>query len=195
MDGLPGHKRVYARLRRAMPGNDDCVGLALARARLRGAQVCFCPFSVIVVQQLAAISLLDGPRPRRMNWPFRDSVCAVKRRAGAHVVLCKLLSGSGYRLRATRATGAFTGDRRPLPKFGIPLAEACSAGTSDGWRPGPRERSRRSHIGSAGRTIATCPVDYAKRAGELIARGARSLRSTLRQKNVSAAARAERSVR
>jgi len=23
MDGLPGHKRVYARLRRAMPGNDD----------------------------------------------------------------------------------------------------------------------------------------------------------------------------
>jgi len=46
-----------------------------------------------------------------------------------------------------------------------------------------------------GDTIATCPVDYAKRAGELIARGARSLRSTLRQKNVSAAARAERSVR
>src|SRR5712664_1592987 len=24
MDGLPGHKRVYARLQRAMPGNDDC---------------------------------------------------------------------------------------------------------------------------------------------------------------------------
>jgi hypothetical protein len=33
-----------------------------------------------------------------------------------------------------------------------------------------------------GDTIATCPADYAKRAGELIARGARSLRSTLRQK-------------
>src|SRR5262249_58194611 len=30
----------------------------------------------------AGISLQDGPRPRRMNWPFRDSVCAVKRRAG-----------------------------------------------------------------------------------------------------------------
>jgi hypothetical protein len=29
---------------------------------------------------------------------------------------------------------------------------------------------------------ATCPVDYGKRAGELIARGARSLHSTLRQK-------------
>jgi hypothetical protein len=31
-------------------------------------------------------------------------------------------------------------------------------------------------------TAATCPVDYGKRAGELIARGARSLRATLRQK-------------
>jgi hypothetical protein len=29
---------------------------------------------------------------------------------------------------------------------------------------------------------ATCPVDYGKRAGELIARGARSLRATLRRK-------------
>src|SRR5262249_5157304 len=59
----------------------------VARARLRGVQVCFCPFGVIVVQQLAEISLLYGPRPRRMNWPFRDSVCAVKRRAGA----CRLM--------------------------------------------------------------------------------------------------------
>jgi hypothetical protein len=24
-DGLPGHQRVYARLRRALPGNDDLV--------------------------------------------------------------------------------------------------------------------------------------------------------------------------
>ena len=66
-----------------------------------------------------------------------------------HVVLCKLLSGSSDRLRATGTIGAFTGDRRPLPKFGIPLAEACRAGTSDGWRPGPRARSRSSYIGSA----------------------------------------------
>jgi len=32
-------------------------------------------------------------------------------------------------------------------------------------------------------TAAPCPVDYGKRAGELIARGARSLRATLRQRN------------
>ena len=35
-------------------------------------------------------------------------------------------------------------------------------------------------------TAATCPVEYGKRAGELIARGARSLRSTLRQKKLAA---------
>jgi len=58
-----------------------------------------------------------------------------------HVVLCKLLSGSGYRLRATRTIGEFTRDRRLLPKSAIALAEACRAGTSDGWRPGPQERS------------------------------------------------------
>jgi hypothetical protein len=32
---------------------------------------------------------------------------------------------------------------------------------------------------------ASCPVEYGKRAGELIARGARSLRSTLRRKKLA----------
>ena len=35
------------------------------------------------------------------------------------------------------------------------------------------------------KTAAPCPVEYGKRAGELIARGARSLRSTLRQKKLA----------
>jgi hypothetical protein len=35
-------------------------------------------------------------------------------------------------------------------------------------------------------TAATCPVEYGKRAGELIARGARSLHPTLRQKKLTA---------
>jgi hypothetical protein len=34
-------------------------------------------------------------------------------------------------------------------------------------------------------TAATCPVYYGKRAGELIARGARALRATLRQKKLA----------
>src|SRR5262245_24913526 len=44
--------------------------VSFARARLIGVRVFLCPFDVIVMQQLAAISLRDGPRPRRMNWPF-----------------------------------------------------------------------------------------------------------------------------
>ena len=41
--------------------------------------------------------------------------------------------------------------------------------------------------GSLGDTTAEpCPVEYGKRAGELIARGARSLHSTLRQKKLAA---------
>src|SRR5262249_25084866 len=90
-----------------------------------------------------------------------------------YVVLCKLLSGSGYRLRTTGTIGEYTRDRRPLPKFGIPLAEACTAGTSDGRCPGLRARSRSRHIGSAGRHERDRPgglwetgrgVDRARRA-------------------------------
>src|SRR5262245_64903067 len=49
-----------------------------------------------------------------------------------YVVLCKLLSGSGYRLRTTGTIGEYPGDRSPLPEFGISLAAARRAGTSDG---------------------------------------------------------------
>src|SRR5262245_9560520 len=44
--------------------------VSFARARLIGVQVFLCPFDVIVMQQFAAISLRDGPRARRLNWPF-----------------------------------------------------------------------------------------------------------------------------
>jgi len=166
---------------------------SLARARLRGVQVFFCSFSVIVVQQLAGISLLDGPRPRRMNWPFRDSLSAVKRRAGA----CRPMQVTVRirLLRATRTTGAFTGDRLPLPKLGIPLAEACRAGTSDGWRPGSRERSSSSRIGSAGRHDCDMPggIRETSRRADRTRRAFVAL--DFAAKDVSAASRAERSVR
>src|SRR5262252_11035467 len=84
----------------------------MARARLRGVQVCFCLFSVIVVQQLAGISLLNGPRPRRMNWPFRDSVCAVRRRAGA----CRLMQVTArIRLPTARDAHDWRVHRRSSP--------------------------------------------------------------------------------
>src|SRR6516164_4972749 len=97
------------------------------------------PFDVVAMPQFGAISLFDGPIPHGNELASLSSLCTVKGGLG-HVVLCKLLSGSGYRLRATRTIGEFTRDRRLLPKSAIALAEACRAGTSDGWRPGPQER-------------------------------------------------------
>jgi hypothetical protein len=105
-----------------------------------------------------------------------------------HVVLCKLLSGSSDRLRTTGKIGEDTRDRRPLPKFAIPLAEACSAGTSDGWCARPRPRAsayigsgvRRDRRGMPGRLWqARRRVDRARRA--LVARD-------LAAKEISAAA-------
>src|SRR5262245_51694990 len=48
------------------------VRVSFARARLIGVRVFLCPFDVIVMQQFAAISLLDGPTPRRNELPFLD---------------------------------------------------------------------------------------------------------------------------
>ena len=98
------------------------------------------PFGVVVLPQFAAIALFGGPIPHRNELAFLSSLCAVRGGLG-YVVLCKLLSGSGYRLRATSTIGERTRDRRLLPKSAISLAEACRAGTSDGWCPGPRGRS------------------------------------------------------
>src|SRR6266487_2276424 len=69
------------------------------------------------------------------------------------VVLRNLLSGSSCRLRATGKIGEFTGDRSLLPKLRTSLAEACKAGTRDGWCSGSRERSS----GYAGRQARHIP--------------------------------------
>ena len=42
----------------------------IERNLLLGIQVPITPQGVIVVQRLAAILLLGGPIPRRMNWPL-----------------------------------------------------------------------------------------------------------------------------
>src|SRR5262249_58312910 len=80
---------------------------------------------------------------------FARPVRVVKRELG-HVVICTVLSGSGYRLRSTRRIGEFTRDSSLLSKFRIALAEACTAGTRDGWRTGSREQSN-GDIASAAR--------------------------------------------
>jgi hypothetical protein len=89
------------------------------------------------------------------------------------VVLRNLLSGSSCRLRATGKIGEFTGDRSLLPKLRTSLAEACKAGTRDGWCSGSRERSS-GYVVTAGRQARHIPggiwetsrrIDRTRRAG------------------------------
>jgi hypothetical protein len=89
------------------------------------------------------------------------------------VVLRNLLSGSSCRLRATGKIGEFTGDRSLLPKLRTSLAEACKAGTRDGWCSGSRERSS-GYAVTAGRQARHIPggiwetsrrIDRTRRAG------------------------------
>jgi hypothetical protein len=57
-------------------------------------------------------------------------------------------------------------------------AQAQATGGALGRETGPVAALR-------DKPVAACPVDYGKRVGELIARGARSLHSTLRQKKLA----------
>ena len=134
-------------------------------------------FDVTVVQQFAATSSLEGPTPRRMDWSVR-SLCGV-----GHVVLCKVLSGSGYRLRPTSKIGEFTRDRSLLSKFGISLVEACRAGTREGWRTGSRERSK-GYIVSVARQ-AHCLPGRIRKASRRVDRPERALVATTKAKELS----------
>ena len=60
-----------------------------------------------------------------------------------HVVICNVLSGSGYRLRATSKTGEVNGHSNLLRGFGAALAQPCRARTRDGRRRCSGERGHR----------------------------------------------------
>ena len=64
-------------------------------------------FDVTVVQQIAATSSLDETYSTQNGLV---SAQPVRCEEGGHVVLCKVLSGSGYRLRPTSKIGEFTRD-------------------------------------------------------------------------------------
>jgi len=81
-----------------------------------------------------------------------------------YVVLCKVLSGAGYRLRPTSKIGEFTRDSSLLSKVGISLAEACRAGTRNGWRTGSRGPSN-GYIISAARKARRIPGRIRKTSG------------------------------
>src|SRR5215831_10151699 len=73
-----------------------------------------------------------------MTWPC-GAACALRRGGLGYVVLCKLLSGSGHRLRATSKIGKVTRGSNLLAVSGVSLAKACRAGPEDRWCLGPRE--------------------------------------------------------
>ena len=60
-----------------------------------------------------------------------------------YVVLCNVLPGSGYRLRATSKTGEVSGHSNLLRGFGTALAQACRARTRNGRRRWSGERTHR----------------------------------------------------
>ena len=119
-----------------------------------------------------------------MDWSLR-SLFAVKR---GRVVLCKVLSGSGYRLRPTSNIGEFTRDSGLLSKFGISLAEACRAGTGDRWRAGSRERSN-GYIVSVARQ-ARCLPGRIRKASRRVDRPERALVAATKAKELSRSVRA-----
>ena len=134
-------------------------------------------FDVTVVQQFAATSSLDGTYSTQNGLV---SAQPVRCEEGGHVVLCKVLSGSGYRLRPTSKIGEFTRNSGLLSKFEfrwLRLAEqAHGTGGALGHESGLTATSFPLHD-----KPAAYPAEYAKRAGELIARSALSLQR-LRQK-------------
>ena len=151
-------------------------------------------FDVTVVQQIAATSSLDETYSTQNGLV---SAQPVRCEEGGHVVLCKVLSGSGYRLRPTSKIGEFTRDSGLLSKFGISLAEACRAGTRDRWRARSRERSN-GYIVSAARQ-ARCIPGRIRKTSRRVDRPERALVAATKAKeksrSVSAAALNEQFVR
>jgi len=142
----------YPRLRGARPdcwrGDADRKPLARYCVTLGRARSWLAPSSLLDAVGDACDSCATAYRDLIPRWTystrsalvFARPVRVVKRELG-HVVVCTVLSGSGYRLRSTRRISEFTRDSSLLSKFGIALAEACTAGARDGWRTGSREQS------------------------------------------------------
>ena len=94
---------------------------------------------------------------------------------------CKVLSGSGYRLRPTSKIGEFTRDSGLLSKFEFRWLRLAEQAHGTGGALG-HESGLTATLFPLHDKPAAYPTEYAKRAGELIARSARSLHR-LRQKN------------
>jgi hypothetical protein len=125
------------------------------------------------MQQFVAILLLDGPTPRTMNFSEQPVRCEQEGwgMSQDQAIVCAR--------RARLVSSPETADYcRSLEYCWLRLVEqAQETGGAMG-----HESGLAATLFSLRDQIATYPAEYEKRAGELIARGARSLHPILRQK-------------
>src|SRR5262245_4160552 len=125
--------------------NCSCAVAAFLES-LSGQEAGACPFSVNVMQQLPRL-YYEMDR-FHSEWNGLCEQPAPGTGGLGDVALCKLLSGPGYRLRATSKIGKVTRGSNVLAIVGVSLAQACRAVRGEGRCLGPRKR-RSGGIGLA----------------------------------------------
>ena len=160
----------------ARAASRDARGISLRRERGAGIPL---PFAVVAMQQFAAISLLDGPIPHRNELAFLSSLCAVKGEGwgmSSYASYCQDQATACARRARLASSPEIVAYCRNLQSRWLRLAAQAQA------TGGALGRKSASAVSLDDKTAAPC---YGKLAGELIARGARSLRSTLRQNKLA----------
>ena len=163
----------------ARAASRDARGISLRRERGAGIPL---PFAVVAMQQFAAISLLDGPIPHRNELAFLSSLCAVKGEGwgmSSYASYCQDQATACARRARLASSPEIVAYCRNLQSRWLRLAAQAQA------TGGALGRKSASAVSLDDKTAAPCPAEYGKLAGELIARGARSLRSTLRQNKLA----------
>src|SRR6266436_2342793 len=147
------------------------------------------------MQQFAATSSLDGPIPRRVDWSL-SSLCAVKRGwvMSSYAKYCQEQATACARRARLASSPEIVAYCRRLEFRWLRLAEQAH---ETGGALGHESRLTAALFPLHDKPAAY-PAEYAKRAGELIARSALSLhrlRQKKKSRSVSAAALSEQFVR
>jgi hypothetical protein len=137
------------------------------------------PVDVVAMPQFAAISLFDGPIPHRNELAFLSSLrCEEEGWGMSYASYCQDQATACARRARLASSPEIVAYCRNLQFRWLRLAaQAQATGGALG-----RQSTPAASLGDT--NAATCPAEYGKRAGELIARGARSLHATLRQKKL-----------
>ena len=134
------------------------------------------PVDVVTMPQFAAISLFGGPIPHRNELAFLSSLrCEEEGWGMSYASYCQDQATACARRARLASSPEIVAYCRNLQFRWLRLAAQAQA------TGGALGRKSASAVSLDDKTAAPC---YGKLAGELIARGARSLHSTLRQKKL-----------